>query len=95
MLMEKNFVEITRVPGLLNADMLKIFLESKGIQVMIAQESAGKTLGLTVDGLGHARVYVPEDQVQETEEILAALDRGEFELNDEEVAEGDEKTDGE
>ena len=69
--MEKKLVEITRVPGLLNADILKIFLESKGINVMIVQESAGKTFGLTVDGLGHARVYVPEDQVKETEEILA------------------------
>ncbi len=83
--MEKKLVEITRVPGLLNADILKIFLESKGINVMIVQESAGKTFGLTVDGLGHARVYVPEDQVKETEEILAALDRGDFELNDEDL----------
>jgi hypothetical protein len=91
--MEKKFVEITRVPGLLNADMLKIFLESKGIQVMIAQESAGKTFGLTVDGLGHARVYVPDDQVQKTEEILAALDRGEFELSDDEASQVEEKPD--
>jgi hypothetical protein len=90
--MEKKFVEITRVPGLLNADMLKIFLESKGIQVMIAQESAGKTFGLTVDGLGHARVYVPEDQVQETEEILAALDRGEYELPDDALQTGDDES---
>jgi hypothetical protein len=93
--MEKKLVEITRVPGLLNADMLKIFLESKGIHVMIVQESAGKTFGLTVDGLGHARVYVPEDEVQETEEILAALDRGDFELNDEDLLSGDDKSNGE
>jgi len=91
--MEKKLIEITRVPGLLNADMLKIFLESKGIQVMIAQESAGKTFGLTVDGLGHARVYVPEDQAKVTEEILAALDRGDFELTDEDLHPGNEKTD--
>ena len=92
--MEKKFIEITRIPGLLNADMLKIFLESKGIQVMIAQESVGKTYGLTVDGLGHARVYVPEDQVKETEEILAALDRGEFELKDEDLLADDDKSAG-
>jgi len=82
--MEKKLVEIRRVPGLLNADMLKVFLESKGIHPMIVQESAGKTFGLTVNGLGHARVYVPEDQVQETEDILDALDRGEYELQDDE-----------
>jgi hypothetical protein len=81
-IMERKLVEVTRVPGLLNGDMLKIFLESKGINAMVIQESAGKTFGLTVDGLGHARVYVPEDQVKETEEILAALERGDFELQE-------------
>ncbi len=79
--MEKKLVEITRVPGLLNADMLKIFLESQGIHAMVSQESAGKSFGLTIDGLGHARVYVPEDEVSKTEEILAALERGEFEID--------------
>jgi hypothetical protein len=54
---------------------------------MVVQESAGKTLGLTVDGLGHARVYVPEDQVQETEELLAALERGDFELPNDDLME--------
>jgi hypothetical protein len=85
--MEKKLVEITRVPGLLGGDMLKVFLESKGIKAMVVQESAGKTLGLTVDGLGHARVYVPEDQVQETEELLAALERGDFELPNDDLME--------
>lgn len=80
--MEKKLVEITRVPGLLNADMLKVFLESKGIHAMVIQESAGKTFGLTVDGLGHARVYVFEDQVEEAEEVLAGLERGDYELED-------------
>jgi hypothetical protein len=91
--MEKKLVEITRVPGLLNADMLKVFLESKGIHAMVVQESAGRTFGLTVDGLGHARVYVPEDEVQETEEILAALDRGDFELDDTDSPQGENPSD--
>ncbi|MRR32858.1 hypothetical protein EG834_21570, partial [bacterium] len=75
--MEKKLIEIKRIPGLLNADMMKIFLESKGIDAMVVQESAGKAMGILLDGLGHARVYVPEDQVAEAEEILAALERGE------------------
>ena len=91
--MEKKLVEITRVPGLLNADMLKVFLESKGIHAMVVQESAGRTFGLTVDGLGHARVYVPENEVQEAEEILAALDRGDFELDDMDSLQGENPTD--
>lgn len=94
-LMEKKLIEITRVPGLLNGDMLQVFLESKGIHAMVIQESAGKTFGLTVDGLGHARVYVPEDEVKETERILAALERGEYELPEEDFqskSNGDQPT---
>jgi hypothetical protein len=66
--MEKKLVEIKRIPGLLNADMMKIFLESKGIDAMVVQESAGKAMGIILDGLGHARVYVPEDESDFPEE---------------------------
>ncbi len=82
--MEKKLIEIKRIPGLLNADMMKIFLESKGIDAMVVQESAGKAMGILLDGLGHARVYVPEDQVTEAEEILAALERGEYDFPEDE-----------
>lgn len=81
--MDKKLVRLSTVPGLLNADLIKIFLESKGIECLVSQESAGKTLGLTVDGLGSARIYVREDQEKEAEELMAALERGEYELPDE------------
>lgn len=84
--MEKKLVRLTTTSGLGNADMIKMFLESKGIECLVSQESAGRTMGLTVDGLGSARIYVSEDQLKQAEDLLAALDRGEFELpdNDEE-----------
>lgn len=81
--MDKKLVNLSAVPGLLNAELIKIFLESKGIECLVSQESAGKTLGLTVDGLGSAKIYVREDQEKEAEELLAALERGEYELPDE------------
>jgi hypothetical protein len=78
--MEKKLVKLSVVAGLLNADMIKMFLESKGIECLVSQESAGRTLGLTVDGLGSAKIYVPEDQKEKAEKLLEALDRGDFEL---------------
>jgi thymidylate kinase len=81
--MDKKLVKISTIPGLLNAELIKMFLEAKGIECLVSQESAGKTLGLTVDGLGSAKIYVREDQEKEAEELLAALDRGEFELPEE------------
>lgn len=80
--MDKKLVRISTIPGLLSADMIRIFLESHGIDCLVSQESAGRAIGLTVDGLGSARVYVPEDMVQEAEALLEAFERGELELSD-------------
>ena len=80
--MKKKLVRISTVPGLLNADMIRIFLESQGIDCLVSQESAGRAIGLTVDGLGSARVYVPEDKVKEAEALLEAYERGELALGD-------------
>ncbi len=41
--------------GMLDAEQIKIFLESEGIDVIIAQESAGQTLGLTIGALGYRK----------------------------------------
>lgn len=81
--MDKKLVQISTIPGLLNADMIRLFLESQGIDCLVSQESAGRALGLTVDGLGSARVYVPEDQVETAEALLQAFERGELQLPDE------------
>lgn len=78
--MEKKLVKLSTVTGLLNADLVKMFLESKGIECLVSQESAGRTMGLTIDGLGSAKIYVREDQLQEAEQLLAALERGDFAL---------------
>lgn len=78
--MEKKLVKLSTVTGLLNADLVKMFLESKGIECLVSQESAGRTMGLTIDGLGSAKIYVRENQLQEAEQLLAALERGDFEL---------------
>jgi len=80
--MGKKLVKISTIPGLLNADLVKMFLESKGIDCLVSQESAGKTLGLSIDGLGTARIYVPESQKDEAEALLAALERGEYKLTE-------------
>lgn len=91
--MDKKLVHIHTTEGSLNADLLRIFLESHGIQVLVSQESAGAAYGLTIGRLGIARFYVPADQEQEAKALLAALERGEFSLPEEEnpPAENDEE----
>jgi tagatose-1,6-bisphosphate aldolase len=52
-------------------------LESEGIPVLLRYEGAGLVYGITVDGLGEARVMVPEDLAAEAEAIVADHEYGE------------------
>ena len=78
--MEKKRVQIYSAEGILSGQIMQLFLQSMGIDATVYQESAGRTLGLTVSRLGEARVYVPEDQVDQARKILEGLKRGEYEL---------------
>ncbi len=61
----------------LQAQIVKGRLESEGIPVLLRYEGAGLVYGITVDGLGEARVMVPEDLAQEAETIVADHEYGE------------------
>lgn len=54
-----GLVVVQRVQGLLRAQAVKAYLESKGVPVALDYESAGPAIGLTLDGLGEVRVLVP------------------------------------
>lgn len=45
-------------------------LESSGIEVKLDQEAIGKIYGLTFDGLGEVKVYVPKDKIEEAKKVL-------------------------
>ncbi len=45
----------------LQAQIVKGRLESEGVPALLRYEGAGLIYGVTVDGLGEARVMVPED----------------------------------
>ena len=65
--------------GNIEAESVKILLESFGLNAFTNQESAGKTYGLTVGPLGLVEVLVPEDQVEEAKQIIRAMDAGNLE----------------
>lgn len=80
-----KLVSIYSAAGLLEADMLKGFLEAQGLKVFLSQESVGRTLGLSAGTLGRVNVMVPEEQVDEAKALLTAIEEGEFddsELNE-------------
>lgn len=73
-----KLVSVYTAAGLLEADMLKAFLEAQGLQVYLSQESVGRTLGLSAGILGMVEVLVPESRVAEAQELLTAIAKGEF-----------------
>lgn len=73
-----KLVNIYSAAGLLEADMLKAFLEAQGIDVYLSQESVGRTLGLSAGMLGRVDVLVPEPQAEEAKTLLTDIAEGEF-----------------
>lgn len=55
----------------LQAEIVKGHLESEGVPALLRYEAAGLVYGVTVDGLGEARVMVPEELAAEAEAIVA------------------------
>jgi hypothetical protein len=56
--------------GYWEAQVMKSHLESEGIPAILQYESAGLIYGLTVDGVGQAKILVPEHLAQEAREII-------------------------
>jgi hypothetical protein len=59
------------VQGRLEAEFIKSYLESQGIEVELFQESIGHHIyPVTVDGLGRVQIFVPKDQAAEARQLL-------------------------
>jgi hypothetical protein len=64
--------------GQLEAESIRLFLQSFGILARVAQESAGVALGLTVGSLGEADVRVSPTDAQDAVQLLEAMKNGLF-----------------
>lgn len=73
-----RLISVFTAAGLLEADMLKAFLEAQGLQVVLSQESVGRTLGLSAGMLGKVEVLVPEAQVADAKRLIDEIEEGEF-----------------
>ncbi len=74
-----KLIKVYTAAGDLDAEMVKGFLEAQGLDVTLSQESVARTLGLTAGKLGEVKVMVPESQVAEAQDFLAAMQAGEYE----------------
>lgn len=68
--------------GMIEAESVKILLESFGIPAFVNQESAGGTYGFTVGLLGEVEVIVPLSRIDEAKKIIADMNSGALEISD-------------
>ena len=66
--------------GKLEADSVRILLESFGIPAFVNQESAGAGYGLSVGPLGEVEVVVPMHYIADAKKIIEAMRAGDLEL---------------
>ena len=71
--MSKTFKSVFVANGQLEAEIIKIYLESFGIKAFVTQESAGSTLGLTLGPLGRAEVIVSNEEEEEALELINSM----------------------
>jgi hypothetical protein len=68
--------------GMLDAEMIRSFLETAGIPSLLSHESAGTIFGLTMGPLGEVQVMVPVDKYEEAKSMLDAMDQGKYSQTD-------------
>lgn len=78
-----ELISVYTSAGQLEAEMIKAFLEAKGIEVVLNQESIGRTFGLSAGRLGEVDVLVPESQASQAKDYLRAMINGEYDMPDE------------
>lgn len=67
---------LSEVQGRLEAEFIKSYLESQGIEVELFQESIGHHIyPVTVDGLGRVQIFVSKDQASEARKLLEEYDK--------------------
>jgi hypothetical protein len=87
----QSWVEVVKVSGELQAEMLRGLLEAQGIPVMLNQEGAGRAYGISVGPMGEVQILVPSNYVAEAQSVLADYEAGAFEEEDEETGEEGEE----
>ena len=67
---DKRLKLVWKAEGYMDAQMVKAYLESYGIEVFDFEESVGKSYGLTSTPLGEVEIYVRQEQAKEAEEYI-------------------------
>jgi len=70
---DEDLVEVTRVFGPFEADLIKSLLESHGIASVIRGRTAPFVYPLTVDGMAEFKVLVQRTDLEKARDIVVAM----------------------
>lgn len=68
--MNAEFILLESVTGSMQAEIIRSLLESRGISVMMSQESAGAIFGLGVGPTAEVDILVPSSQHKQAIQVL-------------------------
>jgi hypothetical protein len=68
-----KMVEIYTAHGMLDAETIRLFLQSYEIEAVVYQESAGIVYGLTQGTLGAAHIYVHEKDSERASQLIEQI----------------------
>ncbi len=78
--MHVEFTFLESVSGSMLAEIIRGLLESRGISVMLSQESAGAVFGLSVGPIAQVDILVPQSQYDKAIEVLEQYYTGELDV---------------
>ncbi|HNQ79636.1 MAG: DUF2007 domain-containing protein [Acidobacteriota bacterium] len=71
---ETKLIEVRRVWGLTEADIIKAFLESNGIDCVFQGRNVLTVYPFTTDGLGEVRIMVKDEDLEAARALLEETD---------------------
>lgn len=77
---------VFRAAGTHEAELVRGYLETQDIPVNLEYESAGKVYGLTMDGLGEVRIWVPIEYAEAAKALIEERTRPREEKDGPDVA---------
>ena len=78
-IMDEEFTVLETVSGSVQAEILRGLLESRGIRVMLSQESAGTVFGLGVGPMAEVQILVLQKELDKATEVLDEYYSGDLE----------------
>jgi len=79
--LEKSWVKLVTLPNMMEAEILKGYLESSSIEVMVKSEAIGQIHGLTAGPLAEVEIWVPAEKYEEAEKLLKGFEENGSEGN--------------